>query len=329
MVFRFFYHLGFKEFKLVVMSQSGAMTPLTILLADDDLDDRHLFAEALKEIPIATQLSTVTNGEELMNYLLKNPMDLPDILFLDLSMPRKTGFECLYEIKEDENLKGLHVIMFTTSFIRGYEFELKLKNTLSGMGAEDYIRKPAGFEQLKHTIHEAIIQAIERIRLKRVTETHTVSTQKTANIDVKQMKILLADDDADDRLFFKEALSGSPLSTNLTIVTDGEQLMHLLKNEKYELPDVLFLDLNMPRKNGFECLSEIKQNSKLNMLSVVILSTSFEQEVVNQLYQNGAQYFIRKPSEFSQFKKIIPQTLALILQGNNSQPAKENFVITL
>ena len=148
-------------------------------------------------------------------------------------------------------------------------------------------------------------------------------------MSLAQMNILLADDDADDRLFFKEALAGFPISTNLTTVTDGEQLMHLLINETYELPDILFLDLNMPRKNGFECLSEIKLNSKLNKLSVVVLSTSFEQEMVNQLYQNEAQYFIRKPSEFSQFKKIIQQTLALILQGNISQPTKENFVITL
>ncbi len=311
------------------MIQTRTTTPLTILLADDDMDDRHLFAEALKEIPINTQLITVTDGEELIDYLLKKSMNLPDVLFLDLSMPRKTGFECLYEIKEDEKLKDLHVIMFTTSFIRGYEFELNLTNTLSGMGAEDYIRKPAGFEELKNTLNEALNRAIKKIYLKKKLETNNVSTQKISDIDLKQMNILLADDDADDRLFFKEALAGFPLSTNLTTVPDGEHLMHLLINDKYELPDVLFLDLNMPRKNGFECLSEIKLNNKLKNLSVVIFSTSFEQEVVNELFQKGAQYFIRKPSEFLQLKKIIQQTLDLILQGNNSQPIKENFVVTL
>ena len=110
------------------------------------------------------------------------------------------------------------------------------------------------------------------------------------------MKILLADDDIDDCIFFKEAVDELMLSTHLTIVHDGEQLMQLLTNETNELPDVLFLDLNMPRKNGFECLSEIKLNKKLKQLPVIIFSTSFEQEVVNRLYQNVAQYFIRKPS---------------------------------
>lgn len=148
-------------------------------------------------------------------------------------------------------------------------------------------------------------------------------------MDLKRLNILLADDDADDRLFFKEALGDLPLSTHLTTVPDGEHLMHLLANVAIALPHVLFLDLNMPRKNGFECLSEIKLSERLKELPVVVFSTSFEQEVVNLLYQNGARYFIRKPSEFSQFKKIISQTLTRIEQENISQPTRENFVITI
>ena len=98
-----------------------------------------------------------------------------------------------------------------------------------------------------------------------------------------------------------------------------------LLNKTPQLPDVLFLDLNMPRKNGFECLSEIKLSDKLKQIPVIVFSTSFEQEVVNRLYQNGAHYFIRKPSEFSQFKKIIQQTLLLIIQQNTKQPIEKNF----
>ena len=147
---------------------------------------------------------------------------------------------------------------------------------------------------------------------------------------LKPLNILLADDDTDDCIFFKEAVEELLLSTHLTAVNDGEQLMQLLTNETNELPDVLFLDLNMPRKNGFECLSEIKGNQKLRRLPVIIFSTSFEQEVVNLLYKNGAQYFIRKPSEISQFKKIIHQTfITLIIPQNILQPTRENFVLTV
>lgn len=144
------------------------------------------------------------------------------------------------------------------------------------------------------------------------------------------LSILLADDDTDDCIFFKDAVEELGLPTQLSILHDGEQLMQHLNYKKNKLPDVLFLDLNMPRKNGFECLSEIKLTQKLHQLPVIIFSTSFEQEVVNLLYKNGAHYFIRKPSEFLQFKKIIHQTFnTLILPQNISRPTRENFVLTV
>jgi CheY-like chemotaxis protein len=142
----------------------------------------------------------------------------------------------------------------------------------------------------------------------------------------EHLGILLCDDDLDDCHFFKDALETLSQSAKLTIVHDGEQLMHFL-NEINELPDVLFLDLNMPRKNGFECLSEIKLDSKLKHLPVIIFSTSLEQEVLKQLYNNGAQYFIRKPAEFSEIQKILQQALTLVTQGMISQPLRENFVL--
>ncbi len=136
--------------------------PINILLADDDLDDRTFFDKALGEIPVATTLNTVNNGEQLMEYLTINADLLPDVLFLDLSMPRKTGFECLSEIKENEKLKKLRVIMFTTSFTRGADLEENLKSTLLKMGAADYIRKPGDFIELKLVVHQALNHIINK-----------------------------------------------------------------------------------------------------------------------------------------------------------------------
>ena len=144
------------------------------------------------------------------------------------------------------------------------------------------------------------------------------------------LSILLADDDADDCIFFKEAVEELFVSIQLLTMPDGEQLMQHLNHETNKLPDILFLDLNMPRKNGFECLSEIKLNPNLKQLPVIVFSTSFEQEVVNLLYKNGAQYFIRKPSEFSQFKKIIHQAITtLVTPQNIPLQTRENFVLTV
>ena len=77
-------------------------------------------------------------------------------------MPRKTGFECLSEIKENNRFKDLPVVMFTTSFTRGIDLEDNLKTTLARMGAMDYIRKPGDFEELKQVIHQTLISVLEK-----------------------------------------------------------------------------------------------------------------------------------------------------------------------
>lgn len=139
--------------------------------------------------------------------------------------------------------------------------------------------------------------------------------------------LLLADDDLDDCIFFREALEELPLVSTLTTVNDGVQLMHLLHTKQDYLPDILFLDLNMPRKTGFECLSEIKFNNRLKRLPVIILSTSFDQTVVNLLYDNGAHYYIRKPAEFSKLKQIIHEAISLTTTFVKKRPSEEKFIL--
>ena len=134
---------------------------INILLADDDKDDRLFFENALKEITIPTQLKTVNDGEELMDYLGKNLKHLPDILFLDLSMPRKTGYECLTEIKENIKLKEIHVVVFSTSYSRDKVYELNLANRLFEIGAQNYIRKPGDFKQLRNIIELSLTKLLE------------------------------------------------------------------------------------------------------------------------------------------------------------------------
>lgn len=138
----------------------------------------------------------------------------------------------------------------------------------------------------------------------------------------------MTDDDHDDCILFEDALRELPIPTLLTTIYNGEQLMQLLTKNIHNLPDVLFLDLNMPRKNGFACLEEIKRNEELKQLPVIIFSTSFEQEVVNLLYKKGALFYIRKPADFSQLKKVLHQALIFIKEENFAQPTKENFVLT-
>ena len=144
----------------------------------------------------------------------------------------------------------------------------------------------------------------------------------------QNINILLADDDKADCLLFREALEELPVSARLTVVPNGEQLIEELTKKGNKLPDVLFLDLNMPRKNGFASLGEIKRNSRLQELPVIIFSTSSEMESVKRVFRDAAHYYICKPVDFSQLKKVIYEALTLITQKDNFLPMKENFIIT-
>jgi CheY-like chemotaxis protein len=134
-------------------------------------------------------------------------------------------------------------------------------------------------------------------------------------MNVKQLKILLADDDIDDCHFFKEALLALPITTQLNIVHDGEELMNYLNEHAEHLPNVLFLDINMPRKNGFECLSEIKHNEKLKDLPVVMFSTSGARDKISILFKTGADVYIRKPSNFVQLVQVIHHALPMATEN--------------
>jgi CheY-like chemotaxis protein len=141
------------------------------------------------------------------------------------------------------------------------------------------------------------------------------------------LNLLLADDDADDCMFFNEALKELPIDSSLKTVDDGEQLMNLLQANPERLPDILFLDLNMPRKTGYQCLSEIKLNDKLKQLPVIIYSTSLNHEVVNLLYDEGADHYIRKPGDFAKLKKVIFRALTIVPQKRTQKRSRDNFII--
>jgi CheY-like chemotaxis protein len=147
-------------------------------------------------------------------------------------------------------------------------------------------------------------------------------------MNTRLLNLLLADDDEDDCIFFKDAVEELPVSAKLTTVNDGVQLMHIL-SESELLPDVLYLDLNMPRKNGFDCLAEIKLHEKLKELPVIIFSTSFDKEVVTSFHEKGAHYYIRKPAEFSNLKRVIQKSIALIVETIKQHPVRENFVLNV
>ncbi|MCI0366113.1 MAG: response regulator [Phycisphaerales bacterium] len=128
----------------------------------------------------------------------------------------------------------------------------------------------------------------------------------------KSIVILMADDDADDRLLAKDALQECELPGELHFVENGEELLDYLhrRNKFVQLansprPGLILLDLNMPRKDGREALREIKSHPELRRIPVVVLTTSQADTDIAQIYDLGANSFISKPVTFDSLVKVM------------------------
>jgi CheY-like chemotaxis protein len=126
----------------------------------------------------------------------------------------------------------------------------------------------------------------------------------------------LVEDDDDDYLLFQDALIELTKDVRLTRAEDGELLMKLLDTYTIALPDIIFLDLRLPMKDGFECLAEIRKSDRLKDLPVIIISTANEPTVIRKAYETGANFYLCKPGNFQQMKLNIEQILSNDWQQN-------------
>ena len=143
------------------------------------------------------------------------------------------------------------------------------------------------------------------------------------------LSVYLADDDADDRFLFEEALLEVRKNVKITMLNNGEQLMRCLDEKSLQHPNLIFLDLNMPLKNGIECLEEIKKDNKLKNIPVIIFSTSNQKETINQVYIKGANYYMCKPDNFEKLKSLLDKVFTLNPSPSKERTNRDDFIISV
>lgn len=123
------------------------------------------------------------------------------------------------------------------------------------------------------------------------------------------IRLLMAEDDAEDRMLVHRAFERAHLTNRMDVVEDGEELMEYLhhrgRHRKAELPDLLLLDLNMPRKSGREALQEIKSDPVLRHIPVIVLTSSSADEDVLRSYDLGVSSYIQKPVTFPKLVEVV------------------------
>jgi len=138
--------------------------------------------------------------------------------------------------------------------------------------------------------------------------------------------IFLADDDQDDTQFLIDAFKELPQAVTVTTFDNGVELMDTLWKSD-QLPHMIFLDLFMPMMNGEECLADIRNETKLSKIPVVIYSTMLDMQKAEILHQKGANLYLRKPSSFEALKDALTQCIRYIDEGGNTARGMADFII--
>jgi len=125
------------------------------------------------------------------------------------------------------------------------------------------------------------------------------------------LRIFLADDDVDDRELFGEAIKETIPDTSILTFSNGNALIEHLKNTRSVDPDIIFLDINMPLKNGKECLFEIRKDNRFQSTPIIMFSTSLDMRDIADTYHGGANLFISKPDSFRTQVEVFKQVFNL------------------
>ena len=138
------------------------------------------------------------------------------------------------------------------------------------------------------------------------------------------IQVLLTDDDIDDLMLFEEAIKEVSLPIEFSSAESGNELLRLLKGNYH--PNLIFLDLNMPGKNGKDCLKELRSNPDSKNIPVIMYSTSSNKEDIETCYRRGANLYVIKPHLFSDIVKTLKQILS-IDWNQSSKRSKDDFVL--
>ena len=236
----------------------------TILVVDDDSTSRTLLSTSLENEGYIVSLAE--DGQQALDMLRANAFD---VVLLDLIMPKITGFQVLEQMKADSKLEHIPVIVISS------QDDMESIGHCLQMGAADYLPKPFELNLLRARVNTSLT-------MKRLYDQEQEYTGK----------MLVIDDDAFNRSLLATSLENRGYQVEMA--EDGEQALEKLHAQSF---DVVFLDLVMPKMNGFEVLHYMKADSKMQHLPVIVVSAEDDMESVVRCIEMGATDHLCKPFE--------------------------------
>lgn len=290
-----------------------------LLVQSDDLEGRSLRADfdasgllnVVQTVPSAEAALAALRGTAPFEDALS-----PSLILVDFSGDGRDeslaqDLELLSELKSDPDLRGIPVVVLT-----GSHATADVLNAYSH-GACSFVCKPESPEDRRKLINRfsqywaqvaQLPHAVDRRSDEPLIAQAVLVEDLSQAEDLKPVEVLVVDDSEDDVVLLQEAFGDCPMVNFVKTVEDGEAAIRYLKRqapfEHAKRPGLVLLDINMPRKNGFEVLAEIRSDPELRQVPVVMLTTSKQESDILRAYSTGACSFISKPVNFTKMKQI-------------------------
>jgi two-component system, chemotaxis family, response regulator Rcp1 len=272
--------------------------PIEVLLIEDSPGDVRLTQEAFRDSGKPVRLHLANDGIEAMAFLKREGryagVPRPDLILLDLNLPKMDGREVLALIKNDPNLKIIPTIILTTS---DDEADVTISYQLQ---ANCYLRKPAHWDAFNN-----LMRSVNAFWL---TKRSCRNRRQVSEVIMNRIVLLVEDSPGDIRLTL-EAFRDADPSIDLRVAVDGMEAMAFLKGTGIHAgvprPDFILLDLNLPKMDGREVLARIKEDDDLKTIPTVILTTSDAEADILTSYQLQANCYVSKPVQLEEFESLV------------------------
>ncbi|MBU6452616.1 MAG: response regulator [Cyanobacteria bacterium REEB67] len=264
--------------------------PLNIVLVEDNPDDVYLMQALLKDARITSLLHVLKDGEqsiEFVNSIISGRRSVPDLIFLDLNLPKISGHEVLAEIRKHESLNNMRVVVLTTSD-EPEDRKLALAN-----GADCYCLKPPALENLWNVL-DLVETACLNIALSRSEQPK--STESAADVLVRSSpyagahSILLIEDNQADVIFMRQMLQkANPGRYEIEVAETLKDSLTILQEKSF---DLIFCDLGLPDAQGLQTLNGLNQASV--EIPIIVLTGFDNEKLAVMAVAKGAQDYLVK-----------------------------------
>lgn len=300
---------------------------LQVLLVEDSPGDVRLTQEALRDATMPVKLHVTFDGVDAMAFLHnEHPHEdapRPDLILLDLNLPRMNGQEVLAHIKADARLRAIPAVILTASaaeedIVRSYQLH-----------ANCFLSKPVQVDEFESLVKTTGDFWLTKVKLPpdtaepaqhgvpEITDRPAAAAEGKARHPVlsasKEIRmatqVLLVEDSPGDVRLTREAFRDADISIELHVATDGVEAMDFLRRAGMHAsaprPDLILLDLNLPRMDGREVLAQIKADDDLRTIPTVILTTSDAEADIVESYQLQANCYLTKPVQLDAFESLV------------------------